>query len=249
MSLNYHIIIPARFNSTRFPGKLLCELNGMTVLQRVYEQALQAQASSIVIATDDSRIAEQAKNFGAPVVMTRTSHESGTERLAEVVEKGAYAAEDIIVNVQADEPFIAPELIYQVANELTKTSAPVATLCWPIESLEMFTNPHVVKVVYSSQGYALYFSRSPIPAHRDAQLSYDHAFRHIGLYAYRASFLLDFITWPSCPLETLEALEQLRILWAGVKIKLAKASVRPMQDINTLEDLNKARLICALPTL
>ncbi|CAM2814620.1 3-deoxy-manno-octulosonate cytidylyltransferase [Legionella worsleiensis] len=243
MSISFHVIIPARYHSTRFPGKLVQDLNGITVLERVYRQALLTQAKTVTIATDHEVIAQHAEDFGAPVVMTLPTHQSGTDRIAEVVAKGDYAADDIIVNVQGDEPFISPLLIDQVAHGLTHTKAPVATLCWPINSVDLLDNPHVVKVVRNKENYALYFSRSSIPAHRDDSNSFEHTFRHIGLYAYRASFLLDFVTWPVCALERLEALEQLRVLWAGYSIKVEEACVEPLQDINTEEDLLTARTL------
>lgn len=237
MSTNVHVIIPARYQSTRFPGKLLKELNGKTVIERVYRQAQLANPQTITIATDHDLIASHARDFGAQVVMTSPTHQTGTDRIAEVVAKGHFAADDIIVNVQGDEPFIAPQLIIQVAQGLSKTQALMSTLCWPITSLDMLKNPNVVKVVRSRDNHALYFSRSAIPAHRDDAQSYAQTYRHVGLYAYRASFLLDFVTWPVCELEQHEALEQLRVLWSGFAIKVDVACVEPLQDINTKEDL------------
>lgn len=241
MNTDFHVIIPARYQSTRFPGKLLMEINGATVIERVYRQALLAQPKSIIIATDHEDIASHARSFGAQVEMTSSAHQSGTDRIAEVVARGVYAAEDIIVNVQGDEPFIAPQLITQVARGLTQTKAPMSTLCWPITSLEQLNNPNTVKVVRSHDKHALYFSRSPIPAHRDDVISYAHSFRHVGLYAYRAAFLLDFVSWPVCDLEQYEALEQLRVLWSGATIWVDEACVEPLQDINTKDDLLRAQ--------
>ena len=243
MTKNVHVIIPARYHSTRFPGKLLKELNGVTVIERVYKQAQLARPQTITIATDHELIASHARSFGAPVVMTSPTHLTGTDRIAEVVAKGQFAADDIIVNVQGDEPFIAPQLITQVAHGLTQTTAPMSTLCWPIQSLEMLKNPNVVKVVRSRDNHALYFSRSPIPAHRDDVHSYAQTYRHVGLYAYRAAFLLDYVTWPVCELEEYEALEQLRVLWSGIAIKVDEACVEPLQDINTQEDLVLAQCL------
>lgn len=237
---NFHIIIPARLQSSRFPGKLLKEVHGKSVLERTYQQAQLANPKSITIATDDESIASHAKEFGATIVMTSDKHQSGTDRIAEVIAKGGVAKNEIIVNVQGDEPFISPLLIQQVANSLDTTTAPMATLCWPIESLEQFQNPNVVKVVSDANQHALYFSRSPIPTHRDDKDCYSNSFRHIGLYAYRASFLLEFVQLPVCKLEQLEALEQLRVLWAGFDIKVERACVEPLQDINTPEDLELA---------
>jgi len=245
MMTEFHIIIPARYQSARFPGKLMEDLQGMTVIERVYRQALLAGAQSIIIATDHEIIAGHARHFGAKVVMTAVENQTGTDRISEVVAKGDFAADDIIVNVQGDEPFIAPQLIKQVAHSLQQTHAPVATLCWPIDSLEQFKNPDVVKVVRSQHNHALYFSRCPIPNHRDEALSFAHAYRHIGLYAYRAHFLLDYVTWPTCSLEEDEALEQLRILWTETAINVDVACVEPLQDINTMEDLKLAQQLLA----
>ena len=238
---NVHVIIPARYQSTRFPGKLLQDLDGMTVLERVYRQAQLAQPLTITIATDHNDIAAHARDFGAHVVLTSASHQTGTDRIAEVVAKGQFAADDIIVNVQGDEPFIAPQLIMQVAQSLMHTpNVAMSTLCWPITSLEQLNNPNVVKVVRACTNHALYFSRSPIPSHRDDNQSYANTFRHIGLYAYRAAFLLDYVSWPVCELEQNEALEQLRVLWSGASIYVEEACIEPLQDINTKEDLEFA---------
>lgn len=241
MSIEFHVIIPARYESTRLPGKLLLELEGSTVIERVYRQALKAKPKSIIIATDHLKIAEHAKDFGAQVRMTAASHQTGTDRIAEVIRQERFAPDSIIVNLQGDEPLIAPELIEQVAQSLHESQTPFATLCWPIETLEQLNNPNVVKVVRDCHQNALYFSRSAIPANRDNPKSLAHIFRHIGLYACRAAFLLDFVNWPVCELETCEALEQLRVLWAGHKIRVAEACIEPLQDINTWEDLILAR--------
>ncbi|MBA2649003.1 MAG: 3-deoxy-manno-octulosonate cytidylyltransferase [Legionella sp.] len=244
MSQGFHIIIPARFQSTRFPGKLLMKLDGISILERVYRQACLSEAKSIIIATDNEVIAQHAHQFGALVKMTANTHQSGSDRLAQVVTEGDYAAEDIIVNVQGDEPFISPQSIAQVAALLENTKAPVSTLCWPIKTIEELHNHNIVKVVRSCDNYALYFSRSPIPAHRDEINSFSHSFKHIGLYAYRAAFLLELVQWPACELELAEALEQLRILWHGAAIKVEIACVKPLQDINTKEDLILAQKFC-----
>jgi len=243
MNTDFHVIIPARYQSTRLPGKLLMDLNGQTVIERVYHQALKSKASSVTIATDHADIFDAAKKFGAQVVMTSDTHQSGTDRLAEVVQTLGFYPQDIIVNVQGDEPLIAPALISQVAACLENTDVPVASLCWPISDYAMCTNPNIVKVVRDSQQNALYFSRSAIPANRDNPTDIQNIFRHIGLYAYRAAFLLDIVKWPVCPIESMEALEQLRVLWAGYKIKVDEACVLPMQDINTAEDLVNVRML------
>ncbi len=241
MSVDFHVIIPARYQSSRLPGKLLMELHGMTVLERVYRQAVQAKPKSVIIATDNEEIFELATNFGAQVEMTDIAHQSGTDRIAEVVALRQFSPEEIIVNVQGDEPLIAPALITQVANSLASSDAPMATLCWPVDDHEMCANPNVVKVVRNCHNNALYFSRNTIPFSRDNSESIKNIFRHIGLYAYRAAFLLDYVNWPVCELEAIEALEQLRVLWAGYNIKVEEACVYPLQDINTIKDLEKAR--------
>lgn len=238
---DFHVIIPARYQSTRLPGKLLKELGGCTVIERVYRQALKAQPKSITIATDSPLIAEQARQFGAEVAMTATAHQTGTDRISEVVANRQFMPEDIIVNVQGDEPFIAPELITQVAHNVREAATGIATLCWPLDCHKQLHNPNVVKVVRDRQNYALYFSRNAIPACRQDPQNLQAIFRHIGLYAYHAAFLLDFVSWPVSELERLEGLEQLRVLWAGHRIHVAEACVKPLQDINTEEDLILAR--------
>lgn len=243
MSVPFHVIIPARYHSSRLPGKLLMELDGMTILERVFRQALKARPQTVMIATDHEEIVAKAKAFGAPVMMTSPSHASGTDRLAEVVKNCDFKAEDIVVNVQGDEPLIAPELIAQVAESLAGAQSSIATLCWPVETLATALNPNVVKVVRDVDNYALYFSRSFIPFQRDNPDSLQFVFRHIGLYAYRAAFLDTIVGFPPCHLEQAEALEQLRMLWHGYKIKVDKACRLPLQDINTVDDLEKARLL------
>ena len=241
MSVDFHVIIPARYESTRLPGKLLMELHGRTVIEWVYRRALEANPTSVTIATDNEAICDRATRFGANVVMTAKTHPTGTDRIAEVVVGMNLPKEAIVVNVQGDEPFIAPALITQVAAHLARTDAPMATLCWPVDDEQMAHNPHVVKVVRDCQGNALYFSRSVIPAYREQALPERIIYRHIGLYAYRAGFLLEMVRIPVCALEAAESLEQLRVLWAGYRITVDEACVPPRQDINTAEDLEQAR--------
>ncbi len=245
MTTAFHIIIPARLHSTRLPGKLLMDIHGKSVLERVYQQAVRAKPESIIIAADGEEIAQHARKFANEVVLTDPNHATGSDRIAEVVATKKFDKNAIIVNVQGDEPFIDARLIQQVANLLVTHSAPVSTLCWPIESLEQFLNPNVVKVVRDSRNYALYFSRSPIPLCRDNKENFDNAYRHIGLYAYRANFLLDYVGWPGCALEQAEALEMLRMMWRGYKIVVEQAQVLPAQDINTIDDLLSARQLSA----
>lgn len=241
MSTDFHVVIPARYASHRCPGKLLMSLGGQTVLARVYEQAKQAGATSVTIATDHQAILDEASRIGAPAVMTRTTHPSGTDRVAEAVEKLGFSADAVIVNLQGDEPLMPPALVRQVAMSLLASkNAPIATLCAPIQSEAEYVNPNIVKVIRNAENQALYFSRSPIPAFRDGDILLKHVFRHIGLYAYRKSFLLDMVTWPVCSLESVEALEQLRVLWSGNAIQVDEACVAPRQDINTVDDLKQA---------
>lgn len=241
MSVEFHVIIPARFESSRLPGKVLMDLHGQTIIERVYRQAQLAHPKSITIATDNTAIVDVVTGFGADVVMTSAAHQSGTARIAEAVSTLALAPDDIVVNVQGDEPLIAPQLIQQVAQSLAGTSAPMATLCWPIDEYAQSINPNVVKVVRDVNNHALYFSRSPIPFHRDEPESFEHMFRHIGLYAYRAGFLQKMVTWAACSLALTESLEQLSVLRAGYQIKVDDACILPLQDINTLDDLIIAR--------
>lgn len=245
MTGGFHIIIPARYESSRLPGKLLMDLGGQTVIERVYRQAQQARPASLVIATDNDELYDVASGFGATVVMTSTAHQSGTDRIAEVVANGTYTENDIIVNVQADEPFIEPKLITQLAECMQTALAPMATLCWPVDEVSQLHNPNVVKVVRDCHHHALYFSRSLIPARRDGAESLNHVYRHIGLYAYRAHFLLKIVDWPVCELETIEGLEQLRVLGQGHTILVEEACTKPLQDINTEDDLLTARQLLA----
>jgi 3-deoxy-manno-octulosonate cytidylyltransferase (CMP-KDO synthetase) len=237
---SFKVVIPARYASTRLPGKPLLELAGRPMLQYVYERSLQSGASVVIIATDDQRIAEAAHNFDATVCMTSAEHTSGTERLAEVVESQRWGDDDIVVNVQGDEPLIPAVLIQQVANGLANNAAaPVATLAYPIQSAGEATDPNVVKVVLDKQGYALYFSRASIPCHRDGA-KVDNSgvgLRHIGLYAYRAGFLKHYRQLQPSPLESIEKLEQLRVLWHGMKIHVGIASEMPGHGVDTREDL------------
>lgn len=247
MSHDFHVIIPARYDSSRLPGKPLIELGGIPIIERVYRQALKAKPASVTIATDHPSIFELAQGFGAAVEMTSLTHQSGTDRIAEVVAKRLFDPEDVIVNVQGDEPLIEPALIKQVAHSLLTCDAPMATLCWPIHEDAIANNPNVVKVVRDAHQYALYFSRSRIPFHRANSPMNSPLFRHIGLYAYRTRFLLDVVNWPVCAIEAAEGLEQLRVLWAGYKIKVDEACVCPLQDINTADDLHEAhRLLNAV---
>ncbi|WP_333796541.1 3-deoxy-manno-octulosonate cytidylyltransferase [Rheinheimera sp.] len=240
------VVIPARFASSRLPGKPLADIGGKPMIQWVWQQAQQSGAAEVVIATDDERVASVAADFGAKVVMTKASHNSGTERLAEVVDLLQLATDTVVVNVQGDEPFIPPEIIHQVANNLAQqTKARMATLSVPISAQHEVDNPNVVKVVTDKNGYALYFSRSVMPFDRDKAYSAKTAQiyrRHIGIYAYRAGFIQDYVSWPVSELEQIECLEQLRVLWQGEAIHVADASAVPPVGVDTPADLAHANL-------
>ncbi|MBR9882824.1 MAG: 3-deoxy-manno-octulosonate cytidylyltransferase [Oceanospirillales bacterium] len=248
--MSFSIVIPARFASSRFPGKPLAQLAGKPMIQHVYERACESEAKRVVIATDDQRIAQAAAQFGAEVCMTRPDHPSGTDRLQEVVKTLGFYADDIVVNVQGDEPMIPPRIINQVAHNLAAVpEASIATLSEPIESVEALMNPNVVKVVTNHRGMALYFSRAPIPWPRDAALAHgeklDHLpegfnwQRHIGLYAYRVKLLNDFVAWPAASVEQTECLEQLRALYNGAGIHVEEALEAPPTGVDTPEDLER----------
>jgi len=232
------IIIPARYGSTRFPGKPLADLWGKPIIQHVWERACQARlASQVIIATDDERIAAAARSFGAEVAMTRPDHPSGTDRVAEVAE-GLEA--DLIANVQGDEPLVEPGSIdAAIAPLAADATIPMGTLCCPVEEVADLANPGVVKVVCDREGFALYFSRLPIPFVRD------HGgdavrYRHIGLYVYRRDFLLSLAKLAPTPLEQAERLEQLRALEHGHRIRVV-AVERAFPGVDTPGDLERLR--------
>lgn len=238
------IIIPARYASTRLPGKPLADVAGKPLIQRVYDCAKKSGAAQVVIATDDERIRKAAEGFGARVVMTSAEHRSGTDRLAEVIEKLAIGTDEIVVNLQGDEPLMPPELMREVAGKLSMHQhAQVATACHAIHDRETLTNPNVVKVVCDAQGYALYFSRAAIPWPRDMMAGKGggaiQAYRHIGLYAYRAGFVRRYASWPPCQPEETEQLEQLRVLWHGERIVVHEARQMPEAGVDTPEDLER----------
>ncbi len=237
----FTVIIPARYASSRLPGKPLADIAGKTMIQRVYEQSLKSEASNVVIATDDERIVESANSFGAPVLLTKADHESGTDRLQEAATLLGLSRHDIVVNVQGDEPLIPPENINQVYRNIVNSNAAIATLSVAIQQLEEFKDPNAVKVVTSDKGIALYFSRSPIPYVRDKDSlpTAMAAQRHIGIYAYKVSLLNDFITWPASSLELTERLEQLRAMQNGQQIHVEQAEVHPPAGVDTPEDLQR----------
>lgn len=253
MSIAFTVVIPARYASSRLPGKPLQDIAGKPMVQHVWEQAKKSAASRVVIATDDARIVEACQAFGAEVLLTDAGHNSGTDRLAEVATQLQLAPDAIVVNVQGDEPLIPPAIIDQVAANLAAhPEAGIATLAEPIDSIETLFNPNAVKVSSDINGLALTFSRAPLPWARDAlarsrdELPAGVPYRrHIGIYAYRAGFLHDFVAWGPCLLEDTECLEQLRALWHGVRIHVADALQSPPAGVDTPEDLERVRRLLA----
>jgi len=253
--MSFIVVIPARFESSRLPGKVLADINGKPMIQWVVEKAEQSGASQIIVATDNDEVAKVVTGFGGEVCKTRADHQSGTERLAEVMEIYDFDNDQVIVNVQGDEPFIPAENITQVARNLAnqqrtnQQQARMATLAVHIHDVEEAFNPNAVKVLTDKDGYAMYFSRSTIPYDRARFLNEDSIasignfyLRHIGIYAYRAGFIKDYVQWPASQLEQIESLEQLRVLWQGEKIHVAVAETRlEVEGVDTPEDLEKAR--------
>ena len=238
----FRVVIPARFASTRFPGKPLALLAGTPLVLHVHRLALLSGAQEVVVATDDARIRDACARAGADVEMTDASHPSGTDRIAEVAARRGWAPDSIVVNVQGDEPLLPPALIAQAAGLLeSDRGAAIATLATPIATAEEFRNPNVVKVVASRNGRALYFSRAPIPWDRDGVAPRPgRARRHLGIYAYRVEALRELAQAPPSPLEQVERLEQLRALQMGLVIAVADACEAPGPGIDTPEDLERA---------
>ncbi len=242
-ALAFRVGIPARYASQRLPGKPLLHIAGKPMLQHVFERAVASGAEEVVIATDDKRVMSCAEDFGARVCMTSSAHTSGSERLAETAQRLGWKDEDIVVNLQGDEPLMPPANIRQVAAELTASpQASIATLCAPITSLADYDSPNIVKVVRDHEHFALYFSRAPIPYVRDKSHQYlCECYRHIGLYAYRVQFLKVLTAGPACELERIESLEQLRALWRGARIKVANAAEHAGRGVDTPDDLAAVR--------
>lgn len=246
--MSFIAIIPARFGSSRLPGKPLADINGKPMVVHVMERALESGAKRVIVATDHPDVAKAVEAAGGEVCLTRPDHESGTERLAEVIELCQFADDEIIVNVQGDEPLIPPVIIRQVADNLAKSEAGMATLAVPIETAEEAFNPNAVKVVRDARGYALYFSRATIPWERERfdvskETVGDTFLRHIGIYAYRAGFIRQYVKWEPSQLEHIELLEQLRVLWYGEKIHVDVAKAIPSVGVDTAEDLERVRAI------
>jgi 3-deoxy-manno-octulosonate cytidylyltransferase (CMP-KDO synthetase) len=240
--MGFRVVIPARFDSSRLPGKVLLPLAGKPMLQWVHERAKSSRASEVIIATDDERIAIAARGFAAEIAMTARTHVSGTDRIAEVAKARGWADADIVVNVQGDEPLIPPAIINQVAELLAgHPRADIATLASRIDQASDLADPNNVKVACDVCGRALYFSRAPIPWNRDAANTTTTAsLRHIGIYAYRVTALRRLAELPASRLEQIEKLEQLRALENGMEIRVALAVERPLADVNTVADLERA---------
>jgi 3-deoxy-manno-octulosonate cytidylyltransferase (CMP-KDO synthetase) len=237
--LRFHVIIPARYASTRFPGKPLADLAGKPMVVHVCERAAKSGAASVHVATDDKRIFDVVKAHGHRALVTRADHPSGTDRLAEAAKKLKLKDGEIVVNVQGDEPLIAPRLISQVGNLLgKKPKASVSTACHAIHDEASLANPNVVKVVMDAEGYALYFSRSRIPYPREGEAP---CYRHAGIYGYRVGFLKKYSRLKPAPLEKAEALEQLRVLWHGFRIAVAVSETEIPPGVDTPQDLEAVR--------
>jgi 3-deoxy-manno-octulosonate cytidylyltransferase (CMP-KDO synthetase) len=253
--MSFRVVIPARFGSSRLPGKPLLDIAGKPMVVHVYERALLSAATDVVVATDDERIADALRAYDAPVVMTRADHPSGTDRLQEVAELLGWQRDDIVVNVQGDEPLIPPSVINQVADNLAEAAeAGMATLAEPLHDIEQLFNPNIVKLVRDVNNFALYFSRAPMPWARDAfalnreQLPPEALslyLRHLGIYAYRVGFLHDYVSWPSALIEQVESLEQLRALYHGVRIHVDVANASLPPGVDTQADLDRVRAILA----
>jgi 3-deoxy-manno-octulosonate cytidylyltransferase (CMP-KDO synthetase) len=249
----FHVIIPARFGSVRLPGKPLAIMGERPLIQWVWQSAVASGAASVIIATDDERIRAAAGKFGADCLMTSAQHASGTDRIAEAVRAREFAADDIVVNLQGDEPTMPAEVIAEVAGALRDAaSRDIATAVAPIASLREFLDPNCVKALRAADGRALYFSRAPVPWPRDNVVagepaSFAGAWRHIGIYAYRVRSLLQFAAWPPTALETTEKLEQLRALEHGMHIHLVTLAHSPPAGVDTPEDLERVRAALQKP--
>ncbi len=239
----FKVVIPSRYQSTRLPGKPLRLIAGKPMIQHVVERARESGASEVFVATDDERIASAVEDFGGDVCMTRAEHQSGTERIAEVADIFDWNDEQIVVNLQGDEPEMPSALIDQCAELLKTSGANIATLASPLLGREDFNNPNVVKVICNGGGDALYFSRAAIPFARDAdqrERAESLALHHHGLYAYRCGALRDFVLADPAPLEQVEQLEQLRALSIGMRISVGIPETRPGAGVDTEEDLERA---------
>ncbi|ATF10029.1 3-deoxy-manno-octulosonate cytidylyltransferase [Candidatus Enterovibrio altilux] len=248
--MRFTVVIPARYKSSRLPAKPLVDIGGKPMVQLVYEQSIKSGAEKVIVATDDQRIVDAVKTFGGEVCLTSPYHQSGTQRLAEVIKKYNLTTDEIVVNVQGDEPLLPPNTIHQVAENLERSAAPMATLAVNIYHTSEIFNPNTVKVVTDKDSYALYFSRAAIPWEHDHLTKvptkiHHNLKRHIGIYSYRAGFINTYIHWPPSPIEHIECLEQLRVLWYGEKIHVDTAIEAPPAGVDTAEDLELVRKLVA----
>ena len=245
--MSFRIVIPARFASTRLPGKPLRDICGKPMIARVIEQAKLSKADEVIVATDSKKVADAVADLDVQVCMTREDHQSGTERLSEVIDQLGFDDEQILINLQGDEPMMPPVCLNQVGQALEEdASLKMATLCTPLTDIEELFDPHAVKVVRDINDFALYFTRAAVPWSRDCfneaprelpkQQEYQ---RHIGLYGYRAGFIKQYLAWQSSDIEKTESLEQLRVLYYGEKIKVITAEIAPGPGVDTVEDLNR----------
>ena len=245
MSVEFRVVIPARYDSSRLPGKPLLVFKNKTIIEHVYINACESKAKSVLIATDDERIADVVTSFGAEVCITGQQHMSGTDRLAEAVHIQGWDENDIIVNVQGDEPQMPAENIKQVAEILSNTpSASLATLCYRLSSIEEYQDSNIVKVVMNNDKYALYFSRSPIPYLKEFNpkvLQSSQVFRHVGIYSYHVRYLKEFVTREQTSLEKIERLEQLRALEFGDHIIMEECHKMPGIGVDTIQDYHRLK--------
>lgn len=251
--MSFRIVIPARFASTRLPGKPLRDICGKPMIVRVIEQAKLSDAEEVIVATDSQEIADALSHIDVRVCMTHENHQSGTERLSEVIEQLGFDDEQILINLQGDEPMMPPVCLNQVGQTLEQdASVKMATLCTPLTDIEELFDPHAVKVVRDINDFALYFTRAAVPWSRDCfndkprEMPQEQEYqRHIGLYGYRAGFIKQYLDWQSSDIEKTESLEQLRVLYYGEKIKVITAETPPGPGVDTIEDLKQ---VCELLT-
>jgi len=249
--MSFRIVIPARFASTRLPGKPLRDICGKPMIERVIEQAKKSNADEVIVATDSKEIADAISGIDVRVCITREDHQSGTERLSEVIEQLGFDNDQILINLQGDEPMMPPVCLNQVGQALEEDSnVKMATLCTPLTDIDELFDPHAVKVVRDINDFALYFTRAAVPWSRDCfnehprELPKNQDYqRHIGLYGYRAGFIKQYLEWQSSDIEKTESLEQLRVLYYGEKIKVITAETPPGPGVDTIEDLNR---VCEL---
>jgi 3-deoxy-manno-octulosonate cytidylyltransferase (CMP-KDO synthetase) len=245
----FRVVVPARYASTRLPGKPLLDIDGVPMVVRVSRQAQASGAAEVIVATDHEDIARVAREHGIAAQMTAPDHPSGTDRIAEVARARGWSADDVVVNVQGDEPLIEPALVRGLSAKLAgDMDAAIATLACPLTTFDEFTNPNVVKVVLDKRGHALYFSRASIPYPRDAMSAHSPVLppdlpvlRHIGLYAFRCGFLHAYAGLAPAPIERHEALEQLRALWHGYRIAVSVTATSPVAGVDTEDDLERVR--------